>query len=194
MKQTILLSALSAALAVVLFGCSSSNTTTGFSGMEVALSGQYLVLSKDPGIYPGFNSLQLFQNGKSLEAIDNLGQTWTGTLSNLTLYGATPTGAEADQQQQQQIPGQQPQQTTEPESFHGEIYLETYTRNGKVSMTGVIETSADVALPTTDGQQQQTTTTSARTLIAATIIDERSRAGSVSLYNTYAPTTTQTQP
>jgi hypothetical protein len=190
MRQAMLLAALTAIVAVGLCGC--DNTTTGFSGMEVALSGQYQVLSKDPGILPGFTSMQLFQNGKSLEAIDNLGRTWTGTLSNLTLYGVTTTAAE--EQQQTTTTQQQQQQTTEPESYHAEIYLETHTSAGKITMSGAIETSAAVSIPSTDQTQQATTTSSNRTTIAVAVMDEKGNAGSVFLYNIYAPATTTTQP
>jgi len=189
MKQRILLAALSAVVVVGLFGCNGSNSTTGFSGMEVALSGQYVVLSKDPGILPNFSSLQIFQNGKSLEAIDNLGRTWTGTLSNFTLYGVTPAGAA--QQQQQQIPGQQQQQTTEPESYHSDIYLTTETRRGTITITGVVDSNINVALPTADPTQQAVSQRT--TVISAHVVDDTGHAGLIDLYNTVfqvQPTTT----
>jgi hypothetical protein len=195
MKQRILLAALSAVIAVGLFGCNGSNSTTGFSGMEVALSGQYVVLSKDPGILPNFTSVQLFQNGKSLEGIDNLGRTWTGTLSNFTLYGVIPAGADQQQQQPQQpgqIPGQQPQQQPQqPESYHADVFLTTQTRRGTITITGVIDSNIDLALPTADPTQQAVSQQT--TVISAHVVDETGRAGLLDLYNTVfqmQPTTT----
>jgi hypothetical protein len=200
MRRRVSLVALAGVVALGLFGCGGGgyDTATGFAGMEVALSGQYQVLSKDPGVLPNFYSLQLYQSGKSLEAIDNLGQTWKGQISNLTYYGVYPTGSgQQDTSQQPTQPGQQPgqqQTTTEPESFHGEIYLMTQSAGGTITMTGVIETYSDVTLPTTDPTQQATS--SARTAIAATVVDTHRGAssGSVFLYNIYGQAAAQTTP
>jgi hypothetical protein len=105
MVRIILLLALAGVAVVGLFGCSGSSTT-GFGDVEAFISGRYDVLSKDPGVLPSFSSIQLSQSGKALEGIDNLGRTWTGTLSNFTKSGVFAVGG----QQQQQQPGQQQQE------------------------------------------------------------------------------------
>jgi hypothetical protein len=178
---------------VGLFGCGGGgyDTSSGIPGMEVFLSGRYDVLSKDPGILPSFYSIQITQNGKNLQGIDNLGRTWTGTMGNLTLYGAYPTGQEQTTTTQQTTQ----QQTTTPESYTAEIYLTTQTKAGTISVTGVVETRLQILLPTTGGQQQQQTTTELHTVIIATVVDDGGNAGAITLYNPVAIIqTTQTTP
>jgi hypothetical protein len=186
MVRILLLLALAGVAVVGLFGCSGSSTT-GFGDVEAFISGRYDVLSKDPGVLPNFSSVQLSQSGKSLEGIDNLGRTWTGTLSNFTKSGVFTAGGQ--QQQQPTQPGQQ-QQPTVPESFAAEIYLTTQTTRGTISLTGVVESRATLSIPTTGGQQPPTTATSAYVAIFGTAVDERGNAGSVTLYN---PVQVQTQ-
>jgi len=188
MTRRLLVIGLVGAALLGLFGCGGGGyeTSSGFPGMEVFLSGRYDVLSKDPGVLPNFYSVQITQNGKNLQGIDNLGRAWTGTMGNLTLYGAYATG---QQQQQQQQPGQQQQPQT-PESFAGEIYMTTQTNAGAIALTGVVETRLSVVLPTTPPQP---TTTDVHTVIIATVVDERGNAGAISLYNPVAMVTT-TQP
>jgi len=174
MVRILLLLALAGVAVVGLFGCSGSSTT-GFGDVEAFISGRYDVLSKDPGVLPNFSSIQLSQSGKSLEGIDNLGRTWTGTLSNFTKSGVFAVGG----QQQQQQPGQQ-QQPTVPESFAAEIYLTTQTRRGTIALTGVVESRASLSITPAGGT---TPTTSAYVAIFGTAVDERGDAGSVTLYN-----------
>jgi hypothetical protein len=156
--------------------------------MTVNLSGLYVVSSKDPGILPNFYSLQLTHSGRSVQGIDNVGRTWTGTISNLTLYGVYLAGEEADQQQQQQ----QQQQEEVPESYHGEIYLSTQTSAGTISITGVLDTDVEVTYTTGQGGQQQQQQTVQSTRIGGTATDERGNSGFIILYNSlgYAATTT----
>lgn len=160
---------------VGLFGCGGGGyeTSSGIAGMEVFLSGRYNVLSKDPGILPSFYSIQITQNGKNLQGIDNLGRTWTGSMGNLTLYGAYSTTQEETTTTQQ---------TTEeqPESYVAEVYLTTQTTAGTISLSGVLETSVEVALSTDDTDQ---TTTETHTVIIGTVVDESGNAGAISLYN-----------
>jgi hypothetical protein len=193
MRGTICLMLL-AGLMLALFGCGGGGyeTSSGFSGMEVNLSGQYMVMSKDPGILPNLYSIQITQSGKSIKGLDNLGRTWTGTMSDLTYYGAYPTGAEADQQQQQQ-PGQQ-QQEEEPESFHGEIYMTMQTGAGTNTITGVVDTRVTVSLTSADQTGQQQATTMLSTVISGTAIDSTGNSGYINLYNSmgYEETATTT--
>lgn len=184
MVRTLLLLALAGAVVVGLFGCGGSSST-GFGDVEAFISGRYDVLSKDPGVLPNFSSIQLFQSGKALEGIDNLGRTWTGTLSNFTKSGVYAAGT-GDTQQQQQTPTQpgQQQQQEVPESFAAEIYLTTQTRAGTISLTGVVESRASLSIQTAGtGQTQPTTTTSAYVAIFGTAVDEQGNAGSITLYN-----------
>jgi hypothetical protein len=180
MARTLFLLMLAGAVVVGLFGCGGSSST-GFGNVEAFISGRYDVLSKDPGVLPNFSSIQLFQSGKSLEGIDNLGRTWTGTLSNFTKSGVYEAGAQ--QQQQQQTPTQPGQQQQEvPESFAAEIYLKTQTRGGTIALTGVVESRGSLSIPTTGNGTGQTTTSTYVT-IYATAIDEGGNAGSITLYN-----------
>jgi len=198
MRRRISLVAVAAVGALTLFGCGGGDyeTSSDFPGMSVSLSGQYLVMSKDPGVLPNFYSLQLTHSGRSVQAMDNLGRTWTGTISNLTYYGVYPTGQEPTQQQQQQQPGQQQQQQPQaPESFHGEVYLSTETQAGTISITGVLDTSVSVTLTTGQGgQQQQQQATSTTTVISGTATDERGTSGFINLYNSVGQQTQGTTP
>ena len=173
MVRILLLLALAGVAVVGLFGCSGSSTT-GFGDVEAFISGRYDVLSKDPGVLPNFSSIQLSQSGKSLEGIDNLGRTWTGTLSNFTKSGVYAAGTETQttttQQQQEEV----------PESFAAEIYLTTQTSRGTISLTGVVESRASLSITPAGGT---TPTTSAYVAIFGTAVDERGDAGSVTLYN-----------
>lgn len=183
MVRTLLFLALAGVAVVGLFGCSGSSTT-GFGDVEAFISGRYDVLSKDPGVLPNFSSIQLFQSGKALEGIDNLGRTWTGTLSNFTKSGVYAAGSQDTQQQQTTTqPGQQQQQEV-PESFAAEIYLTTQTRSGTIALTGVVESRASLSIPSAGtGTGQATTTTSTNVAIFGTAVDEQGNAGSITLYN-----------
>ncbi len=186
MRGTLSLVALAGIAALVLFGCGSGgyDTTTSFQGAEVNVGGTYTVMTKDPGILPGVYSLQLFQTGKSLEAIDNLGRTWTGTLSNLGTWWVTPTGQQQDQTQQQQQ-----QQQPEDESYHGDVYLTTQTPAGQIVFSGSMEINVEVAT-TTGGQ----TTSDMRTGITGIVVDERGNSGYVQLVSLLTQPTTTQQP
>ncbi len=179
MRGTVLLVALAGVIAVGLFGCGGYETSSGFpAGTNINISGQYLVRSKSPEVLPGFQSLQLTQSGRTVQGIDNLGRRWTGTLSDLGVYDVQQEQEQASQQ------GQQPTQptTTEPQSYHGEIYMTSQTPSGTISMTGVIDTRAQVTLPGQDPTQQATSTLAS--VITATAIDETGASGYINLYST----------
>ncbi len=174
MVRIILLLALAGVAVVGLFGCSGSSTSD-FGDVEAFISGRYDVLSKDPAVLPNFSSIQLFQNGKSLEGIDNLGRTWTGTLSNFTKSGVYAAGT-----QDTQTTTTQQQEEEVPESFAAEIYLTTQTRRGTIALTGVVESRASLSITPAGGT---TATTSAYVAIFGTAVDEEGNAGSITLYN-----------
>jgi len=192
MRGRICLVALAAVGTVALLGCGGGGyeTSSGFGQFEVNLSGRYDLYSKDPGVLPNFYSMQVFQSGNSLEGIDNLGRTWTGTMGNPVKYGVYTAGA-IEQQQQQPQPGQQPQQQQEeiPPGWTAEIYLTTETSAGTITITGIIDT--EVEMTATDAAGQQTTTR--HVVIAGTVVDERGRAGSLTL-TSYIGRATTTQP
>ncbi len=183
MRRKVSLVALAGAIALGLFGCGGGGyeQSSGFSGMTVNLSGQYLVMSKSPEILPNLYSLQITHSGRSIQALDNLGRTWTGTMSDLTYYGVYPTGQEPGAADQQQQPGQQQQQQL-PQSYHGEIYLTMQTGGGPNSITGVVDTNITVAIATGQQQQQQQTTNQT-TVISGTVVDSTGNSGFINLYN-----------
>jgi len=182
-------------VASVLFGCGGGDyeTSSGFPGMSVSISGLYAVERKDPGILPNFYSIQLTHSGRSLQGLDNLGRTWTGTLSDMTYYGVYPTGQEPGQQQPQQQQQQQQQQL--PQSFHGEIYLTTQSGKGTNYITGVVDTQIPLSTPTgqTGQQQQQQQTTGDVTVISGTVVDSAGHSGYIVMYNTIGQQTTAQQ-
>lgn len=196
MRRKVSLVALAGAIALGLFGCGGGyEQSSGFSGMTVNLSGQYLVMSKSPEILPNLYSLQITQSGRSIQALDNLGRTWTGTMSDLTYYGVYPTGEEpgaADQTQQAQQ--QQQQQQTLPQSYHGEIYLTMQTGGGPNTITGVLDTNIDMAIATGQTGQQQQQTTITTTVISGTVVDSSGNSGFINLYNSIGQQDTSQQP
>ncbi|NQT83509.1 hypothetical protein HQ563_10815 [bacterium] len=182
MRERISLVALAGVVALGLFGCGGGGyeTSSGFGGMSVNLSGQYLVSSKDPGVMPNLYSIQLTHSGKDIQGIDNLGRTWTGTFSNFTYYGVYATGEEPGQQQTTTTQQQQPQQQL-PQSYHAEIYLTMQTGAGPNYITGAVDTNQPIQTGT--AQQQVTTRT---TIISGTVVDSTGNSGFINLYNSIA--------
>jgi hypothetical protein len=190
MREKVTLLVIAGAMALLLFGCSS---TTGFSGLDVHVSGRYEVMSKSPGVLEGLRSIQVFQVGKSLEGQDNQGHTWTGTLGNWYYYGVIDTAAQ--QQQQQQATQQQQQEL--PDFYQTDIHMtSTWADGTKVTISGTIDSDVELAVPTT-GQQQQQQVTGRNTTIIATVTvvspDGTTNTGQITLYNPLTITQTQQQ-
>jgi hypothetical protein len=191
MKRIASLIAVMAAPALLLFGCGGGyETSSGFMAGDVNISGNYQVAQKDPGVMPGLYSMQITHSGKSMHALDNLGNTWSGTISEFALYGVQPEQEQATDPTQQAQQQQQQQQTTE--SYHAEVYLTMQTGAGTNSLTGVMDTYQQLSLGV-DPTQQQQQTTPRTTAISGTIVDSKGNSGYILLYNTIGQEDTSQQ-
>ena len=190
MKRIVYLMAIMAVPALILFGCGGGyETSSGFVSGDVNVSGHYQIQSKDPGIMPGLYSMQVTHSGKSLYALDNLGNTWSGNISEFAVYGVQPAQAATTDPAQQQQQQQQQQQT---QSYHAELYLSMASGAGLNSLTGVMDTYVQLTLGVDPTQQQQQT--GYTTAITGTIVDSKGNAGFILLSNAIGQQDTGQQP
>ncbi len=190
MRRILSLVAVAGVAALVLFGCGGGGyeTSSGFQGASVNISGLYLVQVKDPSIMPNLYSLQVTHSGKSIQAVDNLGQLWAGNVTDFGYYGVYPVGQEPGAQQDPTQQQQQQQQQL-PDTYHADIHLTMQTGSGPNNLVGVVDTNVPLTLGAT-GQQQGTTAN--YTTISGTVVDSRGNSGYITFYNSvgYQDTTT----